>query len=276
MPRRRQHKHRISIATVTTVSYNKLLWLWCFIVVSSAFVYLLLGRYVPEHGIKLIEGGTLFENIMTSLYFSVVTATTIGYGDIIPQGFSRLIVMAESIVSLFLWAVFIAKLVTHKQEIALYQVHKMSFESMFIKTRENLFIMRKDFEEIIASVKKAKKMTTRSRQNMITACKHGQTIMEEIVKFYGDETHIYTIDYKREELLLEAVRRTLDRLMTLIRTLKQYNIDCIEDAEVAHELKVLIEIVAVTLPLWKEISHDEQHDIFGDIETLSSALMRVV
>ncbi len=243
------------------------------VIASCSLAYLVLAISVPQHGIAPMNFASATDMIITSVYFSVITATTIGYGDTVPLGFSRIIVMIESVVSLFLWAVFISKLVMHKQEIALYQVHTMSFETMFLKTRESLFIVRKDFEQIIDDVKKTKKLHVRSRQNMITACKQAHIVLEEIEKFYGGDSHTYTIDPKREELLLEAVRRTLERLKSLLSTLNACGIDINAYPEIERELTGFIAVVNVTLPLWREISHYEEHDILNDIEALNLAII---
>jgi len=41
------------------------------------------------------------------LYFSIVTATTLGYGDLQPIGWCRLIASTEAIFGTFMWAVFL-------------------------------------------------------------------------------------------------------------------------------------------------------------------------
>ena len=56
----------------------------------------------------LIENGIIIKpNFFQSLYFSIITFTTVGFGDITPIGASKLVVMFESICGLFVIPLFI-------------------------------------------------------------------------------------------------------------------------------------------------------------------------
>jgi len=59
----------------------------------------------------LIAGNSIFRpSLFQALYFSVVTFTTIGYGDMVPIGLSKGIVMIESFSGLFFIPIFITGL----------------------------------------------------------------------------------------------------------------------------------------------------------------------
>lgn len=59
----------------------------------------------------LVYNGTPYHpDIIESIYFSVITFTTVGYGDIIPIGFNRWISGIESFGGLFIVPIFIAGL----------------------------------------------------------------------------------------------------------------------------------------------------------------------
>lgn len=47
-------------------------------------------------------------DFLSCLYFSIVTATTLGYGDLHPVGIGRALASAEAIFGTFMWAVFLA------------------------------------------------------------------------------------------------------------------------------------------------------------------------
>jgi len=69
------------------------------VVLMSAFSFTL------GQGIK--DGIALKPDFFEALYFSVITFTTVGYGDIIPTGFTKGVVMIEAICGLFLIPLFI-------------------------------------------------------------------------------------------------------------------------------------------------------------------------
>jgi len=76
----------------------------------SCIVVILLSAFGYIFG-YLLSGNTLFRpHFFQALYFSVVTFTTVGYGDMTPIGLSRTIAMFESLSSIFIMPLFIISL----------------------------------------------------------------------------------------------------------------------------------------------------------------------
>jgi voltage-gated potassium channel len=76
---------------------------------SSA--YLLILEFFPT-AFTGMEAAPWVDNFSTATYFSYVTLTTLGYGDISPiEPFSRVIVYLESITGVFYMAIVVASLV---------------------------------------------------------------------------------------------------------------------------------------------------------------------
>ena len=73
-----------------------------FLIFSSAFLY------TQGH---LVRNMVIFKpDLFQALYFSVITVTTVGYGDITPVGAARLVAMAEVLCGIFIVPVFIVGL----------------------------------------------------------------------------------------------------------------------------------------------------------------------
>lgn len=75
-----------------------------------AILYFLLGVQSPEGIIKLSFDKGLGDNLtnfFATIYFSVVTFTTLGYGDIQPVGLSRLVATIEAFVGSFALALYV-------------------------------------------------------------------------------------------------------------------------------------------------------------------------
>ena len=70
-----------------------------FLVFLSAFFY--------RHGCLFKDGAAFRPDFFEALYFSVITFTTVGYGDITPIGFSKAVVMIEAFCGLFIVPIFI-------------------------------------------------------------------------------------------------------------------------------------------------------------------------
>ncbi len=218
-----------------------------------------------QHGPTEFHNMPAWLRFYNAIYYSVITATSTGYGDITPHGLSKIVASLQSITALFVFALFVTKLVSHQQELTLNEVHRMSFEDVFHNTREGMFIARKDFDHVMDTIKDKGTIDTEHWENITTAYRQLQTILEEIPDFYENEIHRYTIDENRENLLLEAVHRTLHRINQMLDLMSTYNIDWTSYEVSMHELGKLVSIVTKMTPVWKERSPYEALESFEDI-----------
>jgi len=62
-------------------------YIWLFMVYYSCVTYLFSLAYYAavKLGSKIVKGGEPIESLMDCFYFSIATATTLGYGDLIPN-----------------------------------------------------------------------------------------------------------------------------------------------------------------------------------------------
>lgn len=254
------------IEKLSSMPYGALFALWGGMAFFFAFLYFGLSFIGNgEHGPSAIHDMDLWHRFYNSLYYSIITATSTGYGDIVPHGFSKIVASMQSISALLVFAVFVTKLVSHQQELTLTEVHKLTFEDVFHNTREGMFIARKDFDHIMNIVHANKTLDLEHWENLTIAYRQLQTLFEEIPDFYQNEVHKYTIDEKREQLLLEASHRTLHRINIMLDTLSEANIDWMAHKGSMKELTELVRIVSDVTPLWRKRSPYEAHEAFEDI-----------
>ena len=211
--------HMRLIEKVTALPYTSLFLLWIGMAMGFGVLYFKLSIWAPEHGPTGMEGLGTVERFLDSLYYSVITATSTGYGDITPQGLSKLLAALQSIMALFVFAVFVTKLVSNRQEITLEQVHRLSFEDVVHNTREGMHQMRNDFDRAIQEAEENGELSNERWIDISIAYKQGQSILQEIPEFYDDGNHLYTIDERREQLLQEGVHRTLHSINQMLNIL---------------------------------------------------------
>ena len=70
-----------------------------FVVFLSALFY--------SQGFLLKEGIVLKPHLLQAFYFSVITFTTVGYGDFTPLGLTKLVVMIEAFCGIFIIPLFV-------------------------------------------------------------------------------------------------------------------------------------------------------------------------
>lgn len=269
----RKSKGMKLMESVTTLSYGTLFEIWAGMALVYGLAYFGLsymgdGTQGPTHLSEL----TFWPRLFDSIYFSVITATSTGYGDIAPQGISKVLSGIQSISALFVFAVFVTKLVSHQQDVTLMEIHKLTFEDVFHNTREGFYICRRDFDHMIREAEETGTLTDETWENLEIAFKQLQTIFEEIPDFYKNDVHSYTIDEKREQLLLEAAHRTLHRINQLIDVLNEQNIDWTAHAPTMRELHALVLVLHDITPVWKERSPYETFEAFSDILQLENRM----
>lgn len=122
--------------------------LWVAIVIGCGIAYWLLD-WVPGQALMSSSGPMAPDatGFLSALYFSAVTATSVGYGDIVPMGVTRLLAIAESISGLVIFGCVISKFVSRRQDQLIGEIHWIAFESRLERVRTNLHLVRTELQE---------------------------------------------------------------------------------------------------------------------------------
>ena len=270
-----QSYHMRFFEKLNSLTYSQLFLIWAELALLFAFGYFFFSTVesVQHHGPEaIVNTKGVWNKFFNSLYYSVITATSTGYGDIVPRGFTKVLASLQSISALFVFAIFVTKLVAHRQEVALREVHRLTFEDVFHNIREGLFILRKDFDGIIEKVETHKNLDDEDWDTLIIAYKQAQSLLSEIPDFYDDDNHLYTLDMRREQLMHEAVHRTLHRINHTLDVLSKHHIDWISHDPSIKELRELMLVVDRITPVWREKSPYDRKEAFEDIMHLKDSV----
>jgi len=128
-------------------SVGALFWLWVEIVVAGGVAFWLLDSFgggpLVRDG-EPVPGG--LRGFVSALYFSAVTATSIGYGDIVPTGWARVFAVMEGIAGLILFGCVVSKFVSRRQDQLIGEIHHIAFEDRLDRLRSNLHLIRTEVQ----------------------------------------------------------------------------------------------------------------------------------
>jgi rhodanese-related sulfurtransferase len=127
-------------------STGRLFGVWLAIVLLSGCVYWLLGLLGVS---SLTEGGAPvgggLRALVTAIYFSFVTTSSVGYGDVLPLGLARLLAVFEAVAGLLIFGALVAKFVSRRQEELVLQIHRTTFEDRLNRVQTSLHLCLSDF-----------------------------------------------------------------------------------------------------------------------------------
>lgn len=121
---------------------------WIGVVVGCAFVFWGGGelgwRWLWHNGEALPTG---LSSLADCLYFSLVTATTLGYGDITPVGWARPLAAAEAMSGMIVVGAIISKLLSSRQEQLVQETHDLTFQERLSRIHTNLHFLIDEFQK---------------------------------------------------------------------------------------------------------------------------------
>jgi potassium channel LctB len=120
----------------------QLFLVWIGVILACGVGYWL-DALIGDHG--LIEAGSSvgggLKGLASSVYFSFVTATSVGYGDIVPVGAARLLAVGEAITGLLIFGAVVAKFVSHRQENLVSEIYRVTFDERLDRVQTNLHLV---------------------------------------------------------------------------------------------------------------------------------------
>ncbi len=248
---------------------------WIFVNLLFTAAYFSFTEWLPEHAPTIDPHLPPFDRLLESAYFSLITASSVGYGDIVPQGISKAFAAAQAVLGILLFGLLVAKLVSRKNDDVINDVHRLTFESIFYHIRQGLFVVRKDFDVLIRDVEHRKMLAPHEWDNLTAAYLQAQSLIEELPDFYSNSS-AYILDRKRESLLIDSVQRTLQRLLHLLHCLDREQIDWRAHETSRQQLESLISIIDAAILVWEKQSPNHTIEHFRGILEFQQVLHQEV
>ena len=185
-------------------STARLFAVWLAMILVCSVVYWA-ACFSSEHG--LLAGGRpvggSLRGLGTAIYFSFVTATSVGYGDVVPLGLARIVAVAEAVAGLLIFGAVIAKFVSRRQDELVREIHRVTFEERLSRVQTNLHLVLSEVQAIAAM----------SEDGTIRPARVGARLESAALVFAGELRAIHDLLYRPqwapEEAVLGAILASL-------------------------------------------------------------------
>ncbi len=133
-----------------TRSTTQLFALWVGMGLTCGVIYWIAGLQ-PGHG--LIANGVPIgmgaDALATAIYFSFVSATSVGYGDIVPTGALRVLAVMEAGAGLLAFGAVVSKFVSRKQDALMSEIARITSEDRLDRVQTNLHLVLGELQAVL-------------------------------------------------------------------------------------------------------------------------------
>ncbi len=209
-------------STLDVLSFPRILLLWILIITFIGGVY----HFLPTKTSYLysVHNHTKVTAFIDAVYFSFVTATTTGFGDIVPYGFFKLLAISEVILGLILLSIVTSKLISIKQNTILGELYEISHIERIHRIRSSLLLFRQNINNIINIIYEGNPRKRNILNDINYYFFSYQSVLNEVATVTGKKSEyhfIKDIDRIDIELFLNSILMSLERVHELMVALRK-------------------------------------------------------
>jgi len=207
------------------LSFLHIFLIWAIVIVIFGFAYHSLTKDT-SYLYQVLENKTSL-SIFDTIYFSFITATTTGFGDILPFGSFRILALIEVVCGLLLLALVTSKLVSIRQDVILNEVYEISLGEKISRIRSSLLLFRQNINRIIEHIEEGI-IKKREIIDMYTYISSLEDSLQQIFTlFTRGRTNHFTkdVDPVNAELIFISIIQSLEKLLELINTSENQKIE---------------------------------------------------
>ena len=206
------------------LNFSHIFIIWMSIVVTFGVMYHFLST--PSSLLIYTSNKEQVTNLVDKIYFSFITATTTGFGDIVPIGFFKVIAVFEVVIDLMMVALVTSKFISIKQDIILDEMYELSFYEQLNRLRSSLVLFRQNLGAIITDADDG--TVRKSQLNELESYFYAfSDSLQDIIFLLErpDDSHfVKKVSLMDVEILLNSVLSSLNKTYEFIQTLNQKKI----------------------------------------------------
>ncbi len=174
------------------------------------------------------------QKMLDSIYFSFITATTTGFGDIVPKGAFKVLAITEVVAGLLLLAFVTSKLVSIKQDIILNEIYEISFKERLNRLRSSLLLFRQHLSRIVSKIEDNTITHREINDIYIYISSFEDTLQEIFTLVEGKRNQHFTKDINAidTELIYNSILQSFEKLKELLVLMNTQKMDWKRDITV--------------------------------------------
>jgi len=194
---------------------------------------------------------TAVNTIVDHVYFSFITATSTGFGDIVPLGFFKIISIFEIIFGILLLAFVTSKLISIKQNAILNEIYEISFNERIVRLRSSLLLFRQNLSRYISKIDEGSTMQREIADLHIFIHSLEDALRQMIIFITNKKKRQFTIsiDQVNLELLFNSLLQSFTKLNDLMTSFDEKKMDWRKE----KTLKIIVECVRLNNYLFERI-----------------------
>ncbi len=181
-------------------STSELFALWLALAAVSGLLYWIIGL-LPGHGLTANGRPIPFDvsGLLTAVYFSFVSITSVGYGDVLPHGLSRALAIVEAALGLLVFGALVSKFVSRRQEQLVQDIARVTFSERLARVQTNLHLVLSEMQAITTMHKDNDEPDERLRARLESAA----------MVFAGELRTIHDLLHRPQDTLEETTLEAL-------------------------------------------------------------------
>jgi len=208
---RRQQWGSALLDLIESLSTTQVFLVWLGMVMGCGGLYWLTGFSghpgLVDNGVPI--AGTL-GGLFSAIYFSFVTTTSVGYGDVLPLGPVRILSIFEAVAGLLMFGALVAKFVSRRQDELVRDIYAVTFENRLDRVQTNLHLVLSELQSI----------ATLCDEGVAHPQRVGARLESAVLVFGGELRAIHSLLYSPQRAPAEAVLEAiLIALASAMRTL---------------------------------------------------------
>jgi len=192
-------------AWIDSLTFTRIFTVWVAVVILFGLIYHF--NTTENSYLSFTKTGNYVDKVQDTVYFSFITATTTGFGDIAPNGYFKFISIIEVILGLLLLALVTSKLVSIKQDLLLGEIFEISFKERINRLRSSLLLFRQNI---------SRQMSRKSDDSRAQLFMLKETL-NEIYAILPNEKQVRKIGSTDLEILLNSMILSFEKLRDYLK-----------------------------------------------------------